>query len=55
VSEGRDPADGTAGSAAEIARFEALGARRIDVGQSDDVTWVVLADPQATSSASSGH
>jgi hypothetical protein len=30
--------------AAEVARFEALGARRVDVGQSDEVTWVVLAD-----------
>jgi hypothetical protein len=25
--------------------LEQLGARRVDVGQSDDVTWVVLADP----------
>jgi Glyoxalase-like domain len=31
--------------AAEVARLEALGARRTDVGQSDEVTWVVLADP----------
>jgi len=23
-----------------------LGARRVDVGQGPDVTWVVLADPQ---------
>ena len=30
---------------AEVARLEALGARRVDVGQSADVTWVVLADP----------
>jgi hypothetical protein len=30
---------------AEVARAEALGARRIDVGQGDDSTWVVLADP----------
>jgi hypothetical protein len=29
---------------AEVARLEALGARRVDVGQSD-VSWVVLADP----------
>jgi catechol 2,3-dioxygenase-like lactoylglutathione lyase family enzyme len=29
---------------AEVARLEALGARRVDVGQ-DDVSWVVLADP----------
>jgi Glyoxalase-like domain len=32
--------------AAELARLEALGARRVDVGQPDDVTWVVLADPE---------
>jgi len=31
---------------AEVARLEALGARRIDVGQGADVTWVVLADPE---------
>jgi hypothetical protein len=31
---------------AEIARLEELGARRIDVGQGDDVTWTVLADPE---------
>jgi hypothetical protein len=31
--------------AAEVARLEALGARRVSVGQGDDVTWVVLADP----------
>ena len=30
---------------AEVARLEALGARRVDVGQGDEVTWVVLADP----------
>jgi catechol 2,3-dioxygenase-like lactoylglutathione lyase family enzyme len=30
--------------AAEVARLEALGARRADVGQGD-VSWVVLADP----------
>ena len=29
---------------AEVARLEALGARRVDVGQRA-VTWVVLADP----------
>lgn len=29
---------------AEIGRLEALGARRVDVGQSPDVTWTVLAD-----------
>ena len=31
---------------AEVARIEGLGARRTDVGQSADVTWVVLADPE---------
>jgi predicted enzyme related to lactoylglutathione lyase len=31
---------------AEIARLEQLGARRVDVGQSDDVSWTVLADPE---------
>jgi len=31
--------------AAEVARLEALGARRAEVGQGPDVTWVVLADP----------
>jgi predicted enzyme related to lactoylglutathione lyase len=31
---------------AEVARVIALGARRVDVGQSGDVGWVVLADPE---------
>ncbi len=31
--------------AAEVARLEGLGARRVDVGQGPDATWVVLADP----------
>ena len=31
--------------AAEVARLEALGATRVSVGQGDDVSWVVLADP----------
>jgi len=30
--------------AAEVARLEGLGARRVDVGQGD-VSWVVMADP----------
>lgn len=30
---------------AEVARLEELGARRVSVGQGDEVTWVVLADP----------
>ncbi|WP_298990149.1 VOC family protein [uncultured Pseudokineococcus sp.] len=38
-------ADGST-TAEELARLEALGARRVDVGQGDDVTWVVLADPE---------
>jgi hypothetical protein len=32
--------------AAEVARLEALGATRVDVGQGPDVSWVVLADPE---------
>ncbi|MFI6655112.1 VOC family protein [Streptomyces sp. NPDC050523] len=31
---------------AEVARLLALGARHVDVGQGDEVTWVVLADPE---------
>jgi hypothetical protein len=31
--------------AMEVARLEGLGARRIDIGQHDKVTWVVMADP----------
>ncbi|NEB78518.1 VOC family protein [Streptomyces sp. SID14478] len=31
---------------AEVDRILALGARRADVGQGDDVTWVTLADPE---------
>jgi predicted enzyme related to lactoylglutathione lyase len=30
----------------EVARVEALGATRVDIGQGDTVTWVVLADPE---------
>jgi hypothetical protein len=30
----------------EVERLLALGARRADVGQGDDKTWVVLADPE---------
>jgi hypothetical protein len=30
----------------EVERLEALGARRVFVGQSAEVTWVVLADPE---------
>jgi predicted enzyme related to lactoylglutathione lyase len=32
--------------AAEVARLEALGARRVAVGQGTEVSWVVLADPE---------
>jgi predicted enzyme related to lactoylglutathione lyase len=32
--------------AAEVARLEALGATRVDIGQGPDVTWVVMADPE---------
>ena len=31
---------------AEVERLESLGAKRAFVGQSDDVTWVVMADPE---------
>jgi predicted enzyme related to lactoylglutathione lyase len=31
---------------AEVERIIALGARRADVGQGPDVSWVVLADPE---------
>ena len=29
-----------------MARLEGLGARRADVGQGADATWVVMADPE---------
>jgi len=32
--------------AVEVARAESLGAIRVSVGQGDDVSWVVLADPE---------
>jgi predicted enzyme related to lactoylglutathione lyase len=31
---------------AEVARLEGLGARRVQVGQTPDNSWVVLADPE---------
>ncbi|SDK60533.1 hypothetical protein SAMN05216298_0754 [Glycomyces sambucus] len=31
--------------AAEVARAESLGATRVDVGQDEKATWVVMADP----------
>ena len=38
-------ADGVS-TAAELDRLLALGARRADVGQPADASWVVLADPE---------
>ena len=38
-------ADGVT-TAAELTRLLKLGARRVDVGQGPDVSWVVLADPE---------
>ena len=35
------PAD----QAAEVARLEQLGAKRVDIGQGSDISWVVMADP----------
>jgi predicted enzyme related to lactoylglutathione lyase len=32
--------------AAEVARLEALGATRVDVGQGPESTWVGMADPE---------
>ena len=40
------PAGPDGDQAAEVARLEALGATRADVGQGDDVSWVVMADPE---------
>jgi catechol 2,3-dioxygenase-like lactoylglutathione lyase family enzyme len=31
---------------AEVDRLERLGARRVDIGQGPDVTWIVFADPE---------
>jgi hypothetical protein len=31
---------------AEVARLAGLGATRVDVGQKQDVSWVVMADPE---------
>lgn len=31
--------------AAEVARLEGLGARRVDIGQPATVSWVVMSDP----------
>jgi hypothetical protein len=32
--------------AVEVARLERLGATRVDIGQGEDVSWIVLADPE---------
>ena len=32
--------------AAEVQRLVELGARKVDVGQEEDATWTVLADPE---------
>jgi hypothetical protein len=46
VPEGPEgPEGGPDAQATEVARLEALGATRVDVGQTD-VSWVVLADPE---------
>ena len=31
---------------AQVERLIGLGANRVDIGQPDDVTWVVMADPE---------
>jgi predicted enzyme related to lactoylglutathione lyase len=31
--------------AAEVARLEGLGGRRVEIGQGTEVSWVVMADP----------
>jgi len=31
---------------AEVARLESMGATRVDIGQTGEETWVVLADPE---------
>jgi predicted enzyme related to lactoylglutathione lyase len=38
-------ADGIS-TADELYRLQSIGARRVDVGQPADVSWVVLADPE---------
>jgi hypothetical protein len=43
------PSGGDAGPddrEAEIGRILALGARRVDIGQTGDESWTVLADPE---------
>ncbi len=45
-------ADGIATSQ-ELQRLLSLGARRVDVGQQPDVSWVVLSDPEGNEFACS--
>ncbi len=33
-------------AADEVARLEGLGAKKVDIGQSDAVSWTVMADPE---------
>jgi len=44
------PPDGVA-TPDELERLLSPGARRVDIGQGPDVSWVFLRDPGATSSA----
>ena len=32
--------------AAQVQRLQDLGARRVNIGQTDEVSWVVMADPE---------
>jgi hypothetical protein len=41
-----DLTTGAADREAEIGRLLALGARRVDVGQTGQESWTVLADPE---------
>jgi predicted enzyme related to lactoylglutathione lyase len=41
-----DLAPGPDGRDAEVDRIVALGARRVDIGQSGTESWIVLADPE---------
>jgi len=42
----RPPPRASDDQAAAVARLEGLGATRVEVGQGDEVGWVVLADPE---------
>ena len=45
-TSGGDRKTGGIAEVEELARLQELGATRIDVGQPQDATWVVLADPE---------